>query len=104
MAITPELKLANQISEALSNKDFMMLTFAWQITQKSPRTQADFWEAIWSFIEHMADSYERGLTKSLNLHVAETCYFLNEVMKHRYVDHDELQMTLFDDYAAGLLQ
>lgn len=63
------------------------------MVNKSPRTQAEFWETIYAFIQEMADYYRRGMVDSKNLAVAQMCYEIIRYLEGDY-DRDPLALDL----------
>jgi hypothetical protein len=88
-----EGKLATAIEDSLSDVRFDKLNFAWHMVNKSPRTQGEFWEMIYVFIQEMGDYYRRGMVDSKNLAVAQMCNEINRYLEGDY-NRDPLELDL----------
>jgi len=88
-----EGKLATAIEDSLSDVRFDKLNFAWHMVNKSPRTQGEFWEMIYVFIQEMSDYYRRGMVDSKNLAVAQMCNEINRYLEGDY-NRDPLELDL----------
>ncbi len=63
------------------------------MVNKSPRTQGEFWETIYAFIQEMGDYYRRGMVDSKNLAVAQMCYEITRYLEGGY-NRDPLALDL----------
>jgi hypothetical protein len=63
------------------------------MVNKSPRTQGEFWELMYAFIQEMADYYRRGMVDSKNLAVAQMCYEITRYLEGDY-NRDPLELDL----------
>lgn len=79
-----EGKLATAIEDNLADVRFDKLNFAWHMANKSPRTQGEFWELVYVWIQEMADYYRRGLVDSKHLAVAEMCHEIVSYLENNY--------------------
>lgn len=88
-----EGKLATAIEDSLSDVRFDKLNFAWHMSNKSPRTQGEFWDMIYVFVQEMGDYYRRGMVDSKNLAVAQMCYEITRYLEGDY-DRDPMALDL----------
>ena len=82
----PEHKLVQAVSRTVTDRLFNHPNFGWQMRHAHPIVQQEFFEAVWAFIETMADQSKAGSLYAYNRETAETCLIIKEAYEKALKD------------------
>jgi hypothetical protein len=82
----PEHKLVDMINKTVSDRLFNHPNFGWQMRNTHPIIQREFFEAVWAFIETMADMEGKETMYAYDKDTADLCSVIRDSYKEKLAE------------------